>query len=610
MEYKIQSLVFPTDEKHQQCRKLFYRGDHAILDCDEHKLTMGFAQHCDFVTYINACSYQKWLKYTNAGTLTLHLEFEGEAELTFIGYTKKALTVNQTVFDKKKFTNKKRSTIEYRFPANEEQMVGFEITALSNCVIYGGYYTVEVDKNNLNDITLSIATTTCNKKEFILKNTKLIKDSILDGDDDVAKNTFLHVVDNGRTLNEKDFRGKHIFLHPNINAGGSGGFARGMMESLHQKVRPTHVLLMDDDVLVLPESIKRTYALLKLRKDEFRDYFINGAMLYYENPKCQHEDVGTIDEQNNSINFAPLKERLNHETILSNLENERFYPKHRNAYGAWWYCCIPTTTIEKSGLPLPIFIRIDDAEYSLRSDAQHITMNGISIWHMGFTTKYNAAFDRYQNYRNLLIANACFDELCDIDLTKAIYSGFRVEILKFNYSEAKLIIKALEDFLKGPKFLEQPIGDKIAKENFKLNNTMVPLHELEGGDSFRVSDSFLNPAQKFSEKLIMRLTWNGQRWWSPKWLERDGVVPILMGQEYQGGKMYMRNRMIIVNPFDRTGAQVTKDKKQFKRLMRRFNKSFRYLRKHHSSIKQQYRAKSAYLTSEEFWNKYLGLKNA
>lgn len=67
-----------------------------------------------------------------------------------------------------------------------------------------------------------------------------------------------------------------------------------MLESLIQTPKATHVLLMDDDVLILPESIKRTYALLKVLKPLYHNCFVSGAMLYYENMSTQHEDIGTV----------------------------------------------------------------------------------------------------------------------------------------------------------------------------------------------------------------------------------------------------------------------------------------------------------------------------
>jgi hypothetical protein len=49
---------------------------------------------------------------------------------------------------------------------------------------------------------------------------------------------------------------------------------------------------MDDDVAVSPESIKRTYNLLRLLKEEYRDAMISGAMLNFEIGEDQWEDIG------------------------------------------------------------------------------------------------------------------------------------------------------------------------------------------------------------------------------------------------------------------------------------------------------------------------------
>lgn len=38
-------------------------------------------------------------------------------------------------------------------------------------------------------------------------------------------------MDNGRSLDVEGLSGGGVFIHPNPNVGGSGGFARGMIES-------------------------------------------------------------------------------------------------------------------------------------------------------------------------------------------------------------------------------------------------------------------------------------------------------------------------------------------------------------------------------------------
>lgn len=603
--YKIQSIIFPTEEKHRGCRKLFYRGSRGILDVNKKHLSLGYGQSCDFVTYINACSYQKWKTYTNASNLTLHLTVKGDVEIIFLGYSKDALTVNRKEYDTKKYLSKSKHEIVFSFPENDEMMVGFEISALSNCTIYGGYYTVDVDKSSINNVTLSIATTTCKKEDFIKKNVEIIKQEILNTNEEIANNIYLHVVDNGQTLTKKDIQGKHIYLHPNINAGGSGGFARGMIESLAQKPKVTNVLLMDDDVLILSESIKRTYNLLKLLKPEYKDNIISGAMLYYENPKFQHEDIGTINAGRNN-NFRQLKPVLDHSVLEDNLENEKNYILHKNAYSGWWYCCIPTTVINRVGLPLPVFIRCDDMEYGIRAKVPFITMNGICIWHLGFATKYNAAFDKYQQHRNIMIAQSTSDIIQEINTFGIVYDSFRSELMRFNYDAAQLVLEALEDYMKGPTFIKTVNGEKLIQRLFKLNDNLVPLSKLPDSNTFRIQEVYDNPPLSFKNRLLLKLTWNGQRFF-PKRLEKPEVAPIVFDSTLQPEKIALHSTLLAVNPYNGTGTYRIKDKKRFKELMKRYKKAAKNYKKNKEAIAKQYSDARKEITSETFWRKYLGI---
>lgn len=599
MQYKIQSLVFPTNEKHRGCRKLFYRGDYGILDENKTTLTLGFAQRCDFVTYLNACSWQKWQHYTNAKSLTLHLTIRGEARITFLGYTRDALTVTQEKFAEETFTTSNSQEISFQFPDNDKQMVGFEITALSpELIISGGYYTVEVGKKDINDVVLALATTTCQKEEFIKRNVELIKSEIIALDDEMAQHFYLHVIDNGQTLDAKEIEGKHVKLHPNINAGGSGGFARGMIEALHQDPVATHVLLMDDDVLVLPESIRRTYNLLKLIKEEFKDAFISGAMLYYEQPNKQHEDIGTID--------GPLKGTMDHCKLKNNLKNEAFYTQHRDSYAAWWYCCIPTKVIREYGLPLPLFIRMDDAEYGMRSASQIITMNGICVWHMGFTTKRNAIFDKYQTLRNELIGQSTTGIMPDFNILNQLNDAYRAEMMRFNYDTAELIIMALEDYMKGPEFIKTTDGAKIVAEKSHLNGNFIPLAEVEGGDRVQLDEIKRDLPLRFENRLFLKLTWNGQKF-CPRRLEIKGITPITAAWQIQPERIARRTELLAVNPHNETGVIYRKDKKRFKELSKRYRHAIKEYHKHHLELQAQYQAERELLTSEEFWRQYLNI---
>lgn len=604
MEYKIQSIVFPTETKHQQCKELFYRGEAGFLDRENKSIALGMGQNIDFTTYLNACSYRKWKQYTNAGSAVLYLDVAGAFFLTTVGYSKNVMTVERTEYEKKAYDLAERQLIRIEYPENNDQMLGFELCATGGCTIYGGYFSVVCEEDKLNEVCLSIATTTCWKEEFIKKNVELLKKEILEADSEVREHLYVHVVDNGRTLGEEDIFGPHIFLHPNPNTGGSGGFSRGMIESLHQAPEATHVLLMDDDVLILPESIVRTYHMLRLMKDEYKGHFIGGAMLYYEEPFRQHENVGVVLADGN---FASAKPTYDHRLILSNLENEEESIIQKNKYAAWWYCCIPTQKIKENGLSLPLFIRCDDVEYSLRCKAEIITMNGICVWHMGFATKYNAVMDQYQQCRNMLIDKACSDIIPDIDVFQFVYKAFRVELLKFNYSTAELIARALEDYLKGPEFIKIDQGEKLIKENAQLNDKMIPISEIEEYKGTDLNECFFEPPRKFIDTWLFRITYNAQRFWPEAWCRKD-VVNVAFNHLYQPQKMAMHNRLVAVNPFMKTGLVRKLDKKRFKELKKRFDKAVKIYKRDRVKIEEAYRKESQYLKSEEFWKKYLGMK--
>lgn len=608
MHYKIQSLVF-SGNNDQDCRELFYRGDCGILDTAKNNLTLGFAQHIDLLTYINACSWRKWQKYTSAKNLRLHLIIRGKVQIKFLGAHKDALAVSTKVFEQKDFDCEELQEIEYQFPENNEQMVGVEVTALSQkLVIAGGYYTVEVDDAALNNIKLCIATTTCHKEDFIKKNVELIKSEIINSDDDIAQNCFLHVVDNGKTLSNRDIKGNQVVLHPNINAGGAGGFARGMMESLAQHPKATHVLLMDDDVLVLTESIKRTYNLLRLMREEYKDYFISGAMLYYEDPSIQHEDLGIV---NNDGMLKPLKEELDHAFLKNNLQNEVEMPVRANTYAAWWYCCIPITQIERNGLPLPIFIRIDDVEYSLRCQAKFITMNGICVWHMGFATKFNGVFDRYQHFRNLLVIQSTTNVIPDKDILRLWYNAFRIELLQFNYKTAELLLKALEDYLKGPEFLMESSGEELLHENRLMDNELKPLSDIQDGLDITMTPQEADEAKPLSiqNQVFLKLTWNGQRL-TPKRFTIPGIAPVGYGGfAFRAEQIARHNQVLAINPFTNTGVIYNKDKVQFKKLMRNYKRILKDYKQNTAKVRQSYSDSRELITSDEFWKKYLKLSD-
>lgn len=603
MNHKIQNIVFPMSADLETKSDLFYRGNRGILNREEK--SVAFADHMmiDFATYLNSCSYAKWKKYTDINGAKLRLRIKGRAEVVLVGYQLNVYSPIRKEFGRYTVDNAEIGVFEADYPDSDSMIIGFEINTLKDVVVYGGEFFGCYDKD-VKKVVLSLGTTTCRKEEYITSNVALIKKEILEDevDSDIKENFYVHVVDNGRTLDPESMKSWHIEVHPNKNTGGSGGFARGMMESITQEPRATHVLLMDDDVIVLPESIKRTYRLFTLVNDEYKDAIVSGAMLYLEEMDIQHEDVGTIRRAGY---LQTLKGNIKQDTIQANLINEIPAYGSPYIYAAWWYCGIPVTQIDKNGLPMPFFIRIDDVEYGRRLNTKIMSMNGLCIWHMGFFNKYNVAIDIYQQCRNTLIGQAIGTFPEDIQVFDYVYKYFRMEMLKFNYNGAQMVLEALQDYLKGPEFIEQDLGEQLLKEHSKLNEKFVSLDEFKGTE-WSIPEIRWDMPRKRLDTLWYRVTYNGHRFWPQSWLRKDPAY-IMFDFTYTPQKYVKRSTMYAINPDLKVAAVRHIDKKRYKELKKQWDKAVRQYKKNNATIKKHYLEKKEYLTSMEFWKKYLEL---
>jgi galactofuranosylgalactofuranosylrhamnosyl-N-acetylglucosaminyl-diphospho-decaprenol beta-1,5/1,6-galactofuranosyltransferase len=126
-------------------------------------------------------------------------------------------------------------------------------------------------------------------------------------------------------------------------------------------------------------------------------------------------------------------------------------------YNAWWMCLIPRAVAEDLGLPLPLFIKWDDAEYGLRARGRGYrtaTVPGIAIWHMSFMEKDDTSdWQAYFHYRNRFVAAALHGPDNPRAMLLDTLKRTLRHLLLMEYSAVALQEKALRDFLAGPQAL-------------------------------------------------------------------------------------------------------------------------------------------------------------
>ena len=571
----------------------------------------------DFTTYFNSLSVLKLRRYTKALFFGLHLELKGEGcEVSITradAYSRYPDIVSDVVAVE---AANDWSSLDVELPVDDQAIVmGFSISTQGRVEIKNSYYYAQVESKDLSEVELAIVTTTFKKERYVIPNIERIRSEIIESRLPYADRIHLYVVDNGRTLDAASLESRNVAVIPNPNAGGSGGFARGMIEALKQDPKATHVLLMDDDISVSPESIKRTYSLLTILNDEYRDAFIGGAMLNYEIGDVFLEDVGYMTKHGS---FSPVKSNMRMSVLHEIVLNERWVPseeQRRQMYASWWYCCIPTATIERNGLPLPLFVRCDDAEYSLRCKPRFITMNGICVWHMPFHSRYSAAVERYQTTRNTLIAQAVTGFAPESDFMQELDHNIRLELSKFNYVNAELVLDGLEDYLKGPDFIMSSIAeDRFMAANKKCEK-LEPLDVIVRKASdmgIDVQDIAFNP--RFSDvprsRIISsydRRSVNGQRLVKCSKKGKVAVVPA-EGWANPAGELHGAETVVAIDAFTRQGAIRRKDVSKFRAAWNRYKKDLKEFERRRAELVRDYSSAREAMTSLEFWKSYLDIR--
>ncbi len=585
----------------------------------------------DFTTFFNALPTSKWLRYTNARDFFLHLELRGAA-----------CTYVQTRADSYTWTAEQLEGTRREIPANDawtildiplqlnrDVLVGFMLEAQGEIFIRNSFYYTKLEEESIKTVELALCTTTFKNENYILPNIELIKKRIIQADEPIAQHFTLHVIDNGRTLNAQALEEARIHVHPNPNAGGAGGFARGMIEAMEQEPKATHVLLMDDDVNVSPESILRSYSLLQIVNDEYVEAFLSGAMMSLDVPNIRFEDVGFVASEGK---YFPMKREAYVDTLHDCIVNEAYlipevdepYMADRatQAYAAWWYCVIPMTVIERNGMPLPIFVRTDDVEYSLRAQAKLMTMNGICVWHSPFGKRYSAAVERYQMTRNVLIGRFASGMAPMSDFIGSIERAFELELKKFNYANAELVLDGFEDFLKGPSFIAEPGASEAAYlSHLKSAEQLIPLEELReqalelGVDLDEVStlafddEDFDVDHRGFRNRFEDNVSVNGHKFIHNRYTQ-PGSVGIIhaSGWLYPVDRIRKKEYLIAIDPIQKKGIIRRIDREKFKQLQDRFHRDMLEYRTNKDRLKKEYEESREKLTSVAFWKHYLGIE--
>lgn len=265
------------------------------------------------------------------------------------------------------------------------------------------------------------------------------------------------------------------------NLGGSGGFSRGMLESLRGTA--THVLLLDDDVALEPESIARLLAFAARTR---RPAIVGAQMLSLLDRTRLHSYGERIAPR--GFWWSPVAPELASVDLAAARISTT--PALRRCYdvgfNGWWMCLLPREVIERLGVAVPMFIKWDDVEMGLRASAAGIptvTLPGAALWHMPWTGKDDGLdWQAYFQLRNRLVTALLHARASHGGgVLRATFAQDLNHVLCMQYGSAAARRAAMQDVLNGPRHLVPTLAHRVGDMSelmTRAGQTVVPDADL------------------------------------------------------------------------------------------------------------------------------------
>lgn len=427
-------------------------------------------------------------------------------------------------------------------------------------------------------IVPAIIICTFKREEYVYENLKRFRDFGL--------SVQVILVDNGKTIEKNKIDYEYCRVVQNKNYGGSGGFTRGMLEALNDE-RFTHIILLDDDAKIECGAIKKTISFLSFIKDDKNALGIAGGMLEARFPYRQFEasakwENGRLIHLNHNLDLRDIK---------SLIENEK--DKGAN-YGAWWYLCMPVFVLKK-GLPFPFFIKTDDIEFGLRTLNRVIAINGIGLWHDSFEEKFNYYLEYYIK-RNELVCSAVHEKHTLGLALKKLFFALGKCLTSYNYASVKYILRAYDDYLKGPDFFlkadEEKLNSELRKEAEELIKTDITPFQNVG-------------ASVKNKRLLRILTLNG--YLIPSCFLKKEIKAVAWSKALPKD-CFGYKRIIEYDFFAKRGVYRTIKKRWLFKAGAQMIKYTAKLIIKNKRITREYKTKMSEITSAEFWRRHLDIE--
>lgn len=577
-EHLLQRLTLPTS--HTAEPLLYARtGGNAVVTGDAVTLTNGAT--LSFDTSFGVFSAGRWRRITRVNDLCVRIDAVGvgRAEIVAVKGTHEHVVATHVLGNE---------PVTLAAPVLADSTVGtlyVRIVADGDVVVHGGHWFTR--DTPAHDVRLSLSITTFNRQQYVTKTVESVL-SLVQQIDALRGSVRVLVVDNARNIAFDTAPDVPLTVVENLNLGGAGGFARGLMQ-LRREGWATHVLFMDDDITLEPEALVRTMALFRFAKDD--KLCVHGAMLSEERQWMQFEAGAEYSWRS----IYPLQALGRDDDLRDREIALADAPEIPFAYTAWWYTAFPISITSDN--PLPVFVRGDDVAFGLMHTGKHsVTLNGIIVWHADFGLKNNPLSLFYEARNLALIDTLVFDKHRWWNLAYRFASfGFR-NLFSMRYASTEYMLKGLRAYMAGPaewmKIDHAALHDELRvcteEKPAPLSPALAALSVRQPRHKALRAIGFLVAVVLLGGYIV------------PNRLRKRGIgtAPI---DARAVGVATLRNQILYRHERISEGYLVHRDTKRFFSLLGEVIASIGQIRHSYKRLRREYRAAYPQLVSNEAW---------
>ena len=582
-----------------------------------HRLRVPIGERISFGTYFNAFPASYWRRWTVVSDVTLTVRLKGRGATVTV-YRSMANGRSQRV-DSASTGQEGEGAFVFELslkPFVDGGWYWYDVVAGDEgVVVESAEWTAEVPEEHAGHGTVTVGITTMNRPDFCAKLIgQLGADPDLRGYLDqvlVVEQGTQKVVDSPDYPAAAAALGDRLRVIDQANLGGSGGYARGQLETVRRGTA-TYFMCMDDDVVCEPEGIIRAVTFGDLCR---RPTIVGGHMFSLFSKSRLHSFGEVVQPWRFWWQSAPGV-FTDWDFSARNLRSARWLHRRVDVdFNGWFMCLIPVQLLQELGLSLPLFIKWDDSEFGLRAKAAGyptVTFPGAAVWHVPWTDKNDALdWQSYFHQRNRFVAALLHSPYeRGGRMVRESFNHQVKHLVSMQYSTVELRHRALQDVLAGPEQLHADLPVKLAQVR-EVVKGFTDARLQADPDSFPPVRRSKPPRKGRDEAeipgrlaLLVTAGLAPLRQLRPaRRLSRsypEAEVPAMDAKWY---RLARYDSAIVSMPDGTSAALYQRDPERFRDLLRRTTELHERLYREWPRLAELYREKLPEITSPEAWDR-------